>query len=116
MSNITDILPIELSWKIFDLLNDYKKNIFTQTCLRFYKMIYSLPKNDKVIASFYINIVLKTCYRIDIPIWFICWNKEIYTFFYNLFGNIIKGNKIKYKKPSIFEIKKIIGMKDSMVI
>ena len=51
-------------------------------------------------------------YLINIPNWFICSDDNIFTFFNNLLGNIIKGNKMTFKIPTIQEIKKTFNFEN----
>ena len=88
---------------IFDYLDYNKKNIFSQTCTSIHKNIYIIPKNKIQLASFYINKTLEIAYNLNIPLWFINKYKPVFNVLNNMFIEIIKGDKMIFKVPTIHD-------------
>ena len=102
---LTKILNNDVIVNIFSFLDKPYKNVFTQTCINVHESIYDVQKNKNNLAAFYISKTLKLGYLVEIPSWFICSDNTIFTFFNNLFGDIIKGKKMVFRPPTIIEIK-----------
>ena len=104
MVDISEILPPDLIAHICSFL-DGSKNEFTKTCINIHNSIYNNQRNKNKLAAFYISNTLNLGYKIEIPSWFICSDNTIFTFFNNIFGDIIKGKKMVFRPPTIIEIK-----------
>ena len=104
MGSLSELVPDAIK-VVFEQLDDNKKNIFTKSSHSIHKSIY-VGCNYNFLAAYYMSKTFKLGYRINIPNWFICADDNIFTFFNNLVGDIIKGNKMTFKIPTIQEIKK----------